>query len=37
MLHAAELGFEHPATRAPMQFEDPLPDDMRGVLAALRG
>lgn len=37
MLHAAELGFEHPATGAPMQFEEPLPDDMLGVLASLRG
>jgi 23S rRNA pseudouridine1911/1915/1917 synthase len=36
MLHAAELGFEHPATRAPMRWEDAMPDDMRGVLARLQ-
>lgn len=37
MLHAFELGFEHPATGAPMHFEEPMPDDMRGVLERLRG
>jgi len=37
MLHAFELGFEHPATGAPLHFEEPMPDDMRGVLERLRG
>jgi len=36
MLHAAELGFEHPTTGAPLEFEQPMPEDMRNVLAALR-
>jgi 23S rRNA pseudouridine1911/1915/1917 synthase len=35
-LHAAVLGFEHPATTAPMRFESPLPADMADLLAALR-
>jgi 23S rRNA pseudouridine1911/1915/1917 synthase len=37
MLHAAVLGFEHPATGKPMRFEEPLPEDMRQVAARLRG
>jgi 23S rRNA pseudouridine1911/1915/1917 synthase len=37
MLHAFELGFEHPATGEPLHFEEPMPDDMRGVLERLRG
>ncbi len=36
MLHAAELGFVHPATERNMQWERPLPDDMRAVLERLR-
>ena len=36
MLHASELGFEHPVTREQVRFEAPLPDDFRGVLASLR-
>ena len=36
MLHAAELGFEHPSTGAPLLFEQAMPEDMRNVLAALR-
>jgi 23S rRNA pseudouridine1911/1915/1917 synthase len=36
-LHAATLGFEHPVTGKMMQFEAPLPQDMAGLLAALRG
>ncbi len=36
MLHAFELGFEHPTTGAPLRFEQPMPDDMRDVLASLR-
>jgi len=36
-LHAAELGFEHPATAAPMSFSSPLPDDLEGHLARLAG
>jgi 23S rRNA pseudouridine1911/1915/1917 synthase len=35
-LHAAALGFAHPVTSAPMQFEDPLPDELADVLAVLR-
>jgi 23S rRNA pseudouridine1911/1915/1917 synthase len=36
-LHAAELGFAHPATGARMSFTSPLPPDMAALLAALRG
>lgn len=36
MLHAAELGFVHPATNAAMRWESPLPQDMQDVLATLR-
>jgi 23S rRNA pseudouridine1911/1915/1917 synthase len=36
MLHAAELGFVHPATNQAMRWELPLPDDMRAVLDRLR-
>jgi 23S rRNA pseudouridine1911/1915/1917 synthase len=32
-LHAAVLGFEHPATGEPLQFTSPLPDDLLEVLA----
>ncbi|MBL8564263.1 MAG: RluA family pseudouridine synthase [Hyphomicrobiaceae bacterium] len=35
-LHAAELGFEHPATGEPLAFESPMPADMERLLAALR-
>jgi 23S rRNA pseudouridine1911/1915/1917 synthase len=35
-LHAVHLGFEHPATSAPMRFDSPLPDDMAELLAACR-
>ncbi len=35
-LHAATLGFRHPATGAEMRFEAPLPADMRKLLDALR-
>jgi 23S rRNA pseudouridine1911/1915/1917 synthase len=31
MLHAAELGFVHPATGEELQFALPMPDDMRQV------
>jgi 23S rRNA pseudouridine1911/1915/1917 synthase len=34
-LHAAVLGFEHPATGARMDFEAPLPADMARLLATL--
>jgi 23S rRNA pseudouridine1911/1915/1917 synthase len=30
-LHAAELGFEHPVTGAPMRFQAPLPPDLAAV------
>lgn len=35
-LHAAVLGFAHPATGAPMRFESPLPDDLARLTEALR-
>ncbi|HQP34040.1 MAG TPA: RluA family pseudouridine synthase [Polyangiaceae bacterium] len=37
MLHAAVLGFDHPGHGGPVRFEEPMPDDMREVLASLRG
>jgi 23S rRNA pseudouridine1911/1915/1917 synthase len=37
MLHAAELGFVHPKTQRTMQWEQPMPADMRAVLDRLRG
>ena len=36
MLHASELGFAHPATEREMHWEQPMPEDMRGVLEQLR-
>jgi 23S rRNA pseudouridine1911/1915/1917 synthase len=36
MLHAFELGFEHPATRAPLCFESVMPEDMTLALLQLR-
>jgi 23S rRNA pseudouridine1911/1915/1917 synthase len=36
MLHAQELGFNHPETERPLRFEQPMPDDMLAVLAELR-
>lgn len=33
-LHAAILGFEHPATGEPMRFEAPLPADMAALVEA---
>ncbi|MFM9940752.1 MAG: RluA family pseudouridine synthase [Hyphomicrobiaceae bacterium] len=36
-LHAAELGFEHPATGKVMRFESPLPADMAALVKAIRG
>ena len=35
-LHAAELGFDHPATGQRMHFEVPPPEDFAAALAALR-
>jgi 23S rRNA pseudouridine1911/1915/1917 synthase len=35
-LHAAVLGFEHPATGESLRFEGPLPADMAALLEALR-
>ncbi len=35
MLHAAELGFVHPAKESPVRWEQRIPDDMRSLLAAL--
>lgn len=36
MLHAFELGFEHPASRKAMLFSSELPADMQRVLSELR-
>ncbi len=35
-LHAARLGFTHPATGERLAFESPLPEDLEQLLAALR-
>ncbi|CTQ48617.1 Ribosomal large subunit pseudouridine synthase D [Jannaschia donghaensis] len=35
-LHAETLGFVHPVTAAQMRFNSAVPDDMAGLLAALR-
>ena len=37
MLHAAELGFVHPATGEEVRWEKPLPEDMASMLTLLRG
>jgi 23S rRNA pseudouridine1911/1915/1917 synthase len=34
-LHAAELGFTHPATRLRLSFTSPMPPDMQELMAAL--
>jgi 23S rRNA pseudouridine1911/1915/1917 synthase len=36
MLHAASLGFRHPANDRPVRFESPLPADFRALLDTLR-
>jgi 23S rRNA pseudouridine1911/1915/1917 synthase len=36
-LHAATLGFRHPATGAPLRFESPLPPDFAALVARLSG
>ncbi len=36
-LHAAELGFSHPATREDLFFESPLPVDLAGLVEILAG
>jgi 23S rRNA pseudouridine1911/1915/1917 synthase len=36
MLHASELGFVHPATERDMLWQQPMPEDMSGVVEALR-
>ncbi len=36
MLHAQELGFEHPLTGERLSFSQPLPADFQAVLATLR-
>jgi 23S rRNA pseudouridine1911/1915/1917 synthase len=36
MLHAAVLGFVHPATERQVRWEEPPPEDFRGVLERLR-
>jgi 23S rRNA pseudouridine1911/1915/1917 synthase len=37
MLHAAELGFEHPSDGRPMLFKEPPPPDFMATLHRLRG
>jgi 23S rRNA pseudouridine1911/1915/1917 synthase len=37
MLHARELSFDHPTSGKRLSFEQPVPQDMQGVLATLRG
>lgn len=37
MLHAAQLGFDHPTRDMPMRFESSLPEDFSSLLGALRG
>lgn len=34
-LHAAKLAFTHPISDAPLQFEAPMPEDMKNVIEAL--
>lgn len=36
-LHAATLGFEHPVTGMVLEFSSDLPDDLSGLVTALRG
>jgi 23S rRNA pseudouridine1911/1915/1917 synthase len=36
MLHAAELGFDHPTSKKPLRFSEPLPADFQRVLDSLR-
>jgi 23S rRNA pseudouridine1911/1915/1917 synthase len=36
-LHAARLGFVHPATGAALAFSSPLPADMQELIAELGG
>ena len=36
-LHAKRLGFEHPATRQPVEFQSPYPADLQHALEVLRG
>jgi 23S rRNA pseudouridine1911/1915/1917 synthase len=36
-LHAATLGFVHPVTGEALEFASPLPEDMAGLILALRG
>ena len=36
MLHAAELGFVHPASNEDQRWESPIPGDMQAVLDSLR-
>ncbi|OPX86115.1 MAG: Ribosomal large subunit pseudouridine synthase C [Pelotomaculum sp. PtaB.Bin117] len=34
-LHAAALGFKHPRTGSHLEFEAPLPDDLKAILEKL--
>ncbi|MDH4273696.1 MAG: 23S rRNA pseudouridine(1911/1915/1917) synthase RluD [Gammaproteobacteria bacterium] len=35
-LHAAQLGFVHPATQTPMEWQAPVPQDMQALIDTLR-
>ena len=35
-LHAASLGFDHPVSGGRLEFSSPLPEDMAGLIDALR-
>nr|CBX31164.1 Uncharacterized RNA pseudouridine synthase ylyB [uncultured Desulfobacterium sp.] len=37
MLHAWKIGFMHPVTNKTMEFEAPLPDDMKELISSLKG
>ena len=37
MLHAMVLGFEHPISKKPLRFVEPLPADLRAVASKLAG
>jgi len=36
-LHAGVLGFFHPTRQVKLRFESPWPDDLSGLVKALRG
>ncbi|MGC5583577.1 RluA family pseudouridine synthase [Ornithinimicrobium sp. W1665] len=36
-LHAVKLGFDHPGSGEPVEFESPYPDDLQHALGVIRG